>query len=350
MYLGEWEMKILITGGAGFVGSNLSSYFVRKGEEVTAYYNLSRKTSRFNAEWLKESYGRKIKLVLGDVRNFSSLRQYVKDADAIIHTAAQVAVTTSILNPRRDFETNTLGTFNVLEAARLSGKNPPVIFFSTNKVYGNNVNNVPLIEKETRYEFADERYRFGIPEDFPTDADEHTPYGVSKYAADLYVRDFSSTYGLPTITFRCSCMYGTRQFGNEDQGWVAHFVISSILEKPLKIFGDGKQVRDVLYIDDVSKLVESAIEKSKMLSGNVFNIGGGPENTLSLLELVSILEKNLNKKIHVSFFDWRNADQKVYISDTRKAEELLGWKPKVKPKDGVKLLINWVNKNRKFFI
>lgn len=341
-------MRILITGGAGFIGSNLSNHFASEGNEIVVYDNLSRGNIKLNLDWLKNMHD-KIEFVNGDVRDFDLLKKNVKDVDAIIHTAAQVAVTTSVVNPREDFEINASGTLNVLEAARLSNTNPPVIFFSTNKVYGNNVNGIPLVEKETRYEFADKKYGLGIPEDFPTDASEHTPYGVSKYAADLYMRDYSTVYGLPTVIFRCSCMYGTRQFGNEDQGWIAHFVISSVLGKPLTIFGDGKQVRDVLFVDDVTRLVKSAVADSRKLKGEAFNIGGGPDNTLSLLELIAILERHLGKRVKYTFSGWRPADQKVYISDIRKAKKIIGWEPLVKPEDGVKKLIDWINGNRELF-
>jgi CDP-paratose 2-epimerase len=343
-------MRVLVTGGSGFIGSNLTNYFASKGNETIVYDSLSREGTKYNLDWLKRLYGEKIEFVHGDIRDFELLKQYVKDVDAIVHTAAQVAVTSSIKNPREDFEINALGTFNVLEAVRATNKDIAVIFFSTNKVYGNNVNKIPLVERETRYEFADPKYKLGIPEDFPTDANEHTPYGVSKYTADLYVRDYTSVYGLPTVTFRCSCMYGIRQFGNEDQGWVAHFVISSIFDKPLTIYGDGKQVRDVLFVEDVNRLVESALTNIRRVKGEVFNIGGGPQNTISLLELISMLERKLNKKISYSFSDWRPADQKVYISDIRKAEKLLGWKPLVKPKEGVEQLIKWVYENKELFV
>jgi len=343
-------MKILITGGAGFIGSNLASHFASKGDEIIAYDSLLREGTKYNLDWLKRLYGGKIKFVQGDIRDFDLLKQYVKDVDAIVHTAGQVAVTSSIKNPREDFEINALGTLNVLEAVRTANKDAAVIFFSTNKVYGNNVNKIPLVERKTRYEFADPKYKLGIPEDFPTDASEHTPYGVSKYVADLYVRDYATVYGLSTITFRCSCMYGIRQFGNEDQGWVAHFIISSIFDKPLTIYGDGKQVRDILFAEDVNKLVELALTNIGKVKGEVFNIGGGSQNTISLLELISMLERKLNKTISYSFSDWRPADQKVYISDIRKAEKLLGWKPLVKPEEGVERLIKWVYENKELFV
>ena len=339
--------KILITGGTGFVGCNLANHFLNKGFEVTVFDNLSRKGTEKNLEWLKSSHKTNFKFIKGDIRNFYSLVESTKDVDIIFHTAAQVAVTSSIKNPREDFETNALGTFNILEAARKNNLNPIIIYTSTNKVYGNNVNKISLIEKDTRYDFADPKYKNGIPENFPTDADEHTPYGSSKYTADIYIRDFSTIYDLKTVTFRMSCIYGTRQFGNEDQGWVSYFIISSFLNKPMVIYGDGKQVRDVLYIDDLVKAFEMAYQNIKKTKGKVYNIGGGVKNTMSLLELLTLL-KTLGLKPKYNFSNWRLADQKVYISDTEKSKEF-GWHPTVSPEDGVGKLLQWVKENKILF-
>jgi len=340
-------VRILITGGAGFVGCNLADYFLKKDYEVTVFDNLSRKGTEKNIEWLKSNHKNKLKFIKNDIRNFNSIVDAVKNKDLIFHTAGQVAVTTSIENPREDFEINALGTFNILEAARQSSSDPFVVFTSTNKVYGNNVNKISLIEKNTRYEFADSKYRNGIPEDFSTDADEHTPYGSSKYTADIYVRDFSTIYGLNTITFRMSCIYGIRQFGNEDQGWVSYFIISSFFNRPIVIYGDGKQVRDVLYIDDLVRAFELVSQNIKKTRGKVYNIGGGTKNTMSLLELLDLLKKlGLNPKY--KFNEWRSADQKVYISDIKKTKEF-GWEPNVSPEEGVKKLLNWVKENKTLF-
>ena len=237
-------MKILVTGGAGFVGSHVAEYYAKKGEGVIVFDNLSRaellgyeaSNAMYNWDYL-ERY-KNIELVKGDIRDAERIKDVAKNADAIIHTAAQTAVTTSLRNPRTDFEINAVGTFNVLEAARLSENNPCVIYCSTNKVYGNNVNKIAVIEKGKRYEFADERYKNGIPEDFPTDLCEHTPYGCSKFAGDVYVQDYAHTYGLKTGVFRMSCIYGERQFGVEEQGWVAWFAIATLLNKPITIYGD----------------------------------------------------------------------------------------------------------------
>jgi len=339
--------KILITGGAGFVGCNLANYFLSKGYDVTVFDNLSRNGTEKNLEWLKSNHKTGFEFIKDDIRNFNSLVDAVKNKDFIFHTAGQVAVTTSVNNPREDFEINALGTLNVLEAVRKSNSDPIIVFTSTNKVYGSNVNKIPLIEKGTRYEFIDSKYKNGIPEDFPADADEHTPYGSSKYAADIYVRDFSNIYGLKTVIFRMSCIYGMRQFGNEDQGWVAHFIISSFFNKPIVIYGDGKQVRDVLFIDDLVKAFELACKNIEKTKGKVYNIGGGMKNTVSLIELLELLKSSgLNPKY--TFEDWRLADQKVYISNVKKAVEF-GWGPKTSPEEGVKRLLEWVNVNKRLF-
>jgi CDP-paratose 2-epimerase len=288
-----------------------------------------------------------VKLVKGDVRSFEQVRDAARDVDAIIHTAAQVAVTTSIIDPRIDFEINALGTFNVLEAARL--EDASIIFTSTNKVYGENVNKIPVIEKETRYEYADPKFREGIPETFPIDLTGHSPYGCSKLVADIYVQDYAHTYGLKTGVFRMSCIYGERQFGVEDQGFLAHFVISAVLGREITIYGTGKQVRDVLHIEDLVRAVDLALKISRSLNGDVYNIGGGPNNALSLLEVIRYIEEMSKVKVSLKFGEWRKADQKVYISDIRKAKEKLGWEPKISWKEGIMRLYLWVFNNRQLF-
>jgi len=340
-------MNILITGGCGFVGTNLADYFLKKGNQVVLFDNLSRKGVDKNLEWLRTIHKKELKFVKGDVRNFDQVLSNVKDIDIIFHCSAQVAVTNSVNDPREDFDINALGTFNILEASRNSNTDPIIIYTSTNKVYGNNVNSIPITEKETRYEFADPKFNNGIPENFPTDANEHTPYGCSKYAGDLYIRDYHKIFGLKTIAFRMSCIYGTRQFGNEDQGWVAHFIISSFLNRPLIIFGDGKQVRDILFIDDLVKAFELTCQNIKKTKGKAYNIGGGPENTISLLELLKNLQElGLNPKY--TFDKWRPGDQKVYISDIRKTNEFK-WKPKISPEEGLRKLFTWIKENKRLF-
>lgn len=343
-----------MTGGGGFIGSYAAEYYAKMKEEIIVFDNLTRAEILgkgtgdpfYNWNYLKNNYG-SIKLVKGDIRNFKEVKAVSKNVDVIVHTAAQVAVTTSLDKPRIDFEINALGTLNILEAARLNDS--AVLLCSTNKVYGGNVNSIPVKEGKKRYYFADELCKDGIPEDFPVDLCEHSPYGCSKLAADLYVQDFAYTYGLKTAIFRLSCIYGERQFGVEDQGWVAWFVIATITGKPITIYGDGKQVRDVLYITDLLEAFNAFINSK--LKHDVFNIGGGPQNTLSLLELLELLEELTAKRSRISFAEWRKGDQKVYISKILKAKQKLGWTPTVSPREGVKKLTEWfscVNSLRSF--
>jgi len=340
-------MKIFITGGAGFVGSHAAEYFAGKGHEVLCYDNLSRaellnKNSidvTYNWNYLKNI--KNIELIKGDIRDLEKLKNEAKDADVIIHTAAQTAVTTSVVNPHTDFEVNAQGTFNVLEAARSSDVNK-VIYCSTNKVYGDNVNIAKVIEKEKRYIFED-KYENGISESFPTDLCEHSPYGCSKFTGDIYCQDYGHLYGIKTGVFRMSCIYGTRQFGVEDQGWVAWFTIATLLSKDITIYGDGKQVRDVLYVDDLIKAYDAFLDTNH---SGVFNLGGGAKNTISLYELLDILEELTYVRSSVIFSNWRPSDQKVYISDISHAKNVLGWEPEKTPYDGVKELVQWVEANK----
>jgi len=345
--------KVLVTGGAGFIGSHVAEFYAQKGYDVTVFDSLSRaqllgkgnKSVIYNWEYLK-NYNN-IRLVKGDITNLKQLEKVCGDVEAIVHTAAQTAVTTSLRDPQTDFSINTLGTFNVLEAARKSKNNPAILYCSTNKVYGDNVNKINIIENKTRYVFENE-FKNGFPETFPIDLCEHTPYGCSKLAGDLYVQDYSRIYNLKTVVFRMSCIYGTRQFGVEDQGWVAWFTIATITGKPITIYGDGKQVRDVLYISDLVEAYDAFLQKKNQLSGEVFNLGGGPENTLSLLELLDMLETLTGKRNKVTFSDWRPSDQKVYISDISKAKEKLDWVPKTSPRIGVEKLVKWLLENERY--
>jgi CDP-paratose 2-epimerase len=271
--------------------------------------------------------------------------QAAKDADIIYHFAAQVAVTSSVEDPRTDFECNAIGTFNMLEAARLSGRRPIFVFTSTNKVYGN-MEEVGTAERATRYEYVS--LPSGVPESQPLDF--HSPYGCSKGAADQYVRDYARIYDLPAVVFRMSCIYGPRQFGNEDQGWVAHFIIAAMTGKPITIYGDGKQVRDVLFIDDLVRAFRLAAEKIDVTAGEVFNIGGGPSNTLSVwYEFGELLAKLKGEKVQVSYGDWRPGDQPCYVSDIRKAGAVMGWKPLIDRETGIKRLSDWVASNPEIF-
>jgi CDP-paratose 2-epimerase len=342
------DKKILVTGGAGFIGSHVCEHFVEMGCKVIAFDNLER--GKILGKEINQSHNLKflknlnnVEFVKKDIRDFKALKSISNDVDAIIHTAAQVAVTTSLKNPRQDFEINALGTFNVLEAARQSSNDPQLIYCSTNKVYGSNVNKIPVSKKGKRYEFEDKKFEKGVSEDFPIDLCEHTPYGSSKLAGDTYVQDYSHIYGLKTGVFRMSCIYGTRQFGVEDQGWVAWFAIATLLGKPLTIYGDGCQVRDVLYVDDLVKAYELFIKSN--LEQEVFNIGGGYENTLSLLELLELLEELTGKRTEIEYSDWRPSDQKVYVSNIRKVKEKLGWQVRISPKEGVSKMVEWIKAN-----
>ena len=337
-------MRFLVTGGCGFVGCNLADFLLSRGDEVVVFDNLLRDGVEHNLEWLRGRHKKNLNFVLGDVRDQKKLDEVVKDVDSVYHTAAQVAVTTSVADPRMDFEVNLLGTLNVLEAVRKSKGNPVLIFTSTNKVYGS-MEDVELEELSDRYDYK--RMKTGNPESTPLDF--HSPYGCSKGGADQYVRDYARIYGMRNVVFRMSCIYGTRQFGCVDQGWVAYFIISSILNRPLTIFGDGKQARDVLYIDDLVRAFDLATKSIKMTAGQVYNMGGGPKNVMSLRELISQIEALSGRKLKYSFDKWRPGDQKIYYSDTKKAQGDFGWEPTVGKKDGVEKLYNWVKENKKLF-
>ena len=336
-------MKVLITGGAGFIGCNWAARLMRGGHAVTVFDNLSRKGTASNLEWLKQQGA--VQFVRGDVRDGAALAEAAKGHHAIYHLAAQVAVTTSVVNPREDFEINALGTFNALEAARAAGTRPVVVYASTNKVYGG-MEDIRVSEEATRYAYTD--LPLGLPESQPLDF--HSPYGCSKGAGDQYVRDYARIYGLNTVVFRQSCVFGLRQFGVEDQGWLAHFVIAAAKGRPINIYGDGKQVRDMLWIDDLLDAYEIALTHPEKIAGKIYNIGGGPEFTLSVwTEVRPLLEALAGCKIETRRGDWRPGDQKVYVSDIRKAEAELGWKPKVPPRVGMKRLWEWVNGNLELF-
>lgn len=339
-------MNYFITGGAGFIGSNYVARVLHRGERVTVFDNLSRNGASLNLAWLRETFGNSaFRLVVGDIKDASLLTNSAKDADIIIHLAGQVAVTTSVNHPREDFEDNALGTFNLLEAARLSERQPVVIYASTNKVYGG-MEDVRVAEKETRYSYED--LLMGVPETFPLDF--HSPYGCSKGAGDQYTRDYHRIYGLKTVVCRQSCIYGPRQFGIEDQGWLAWFVIAALTGKPISIYGDGKQMRDVLHVEDMLDAYDEVLRNIDKAAGQVFNIGGGPQNTLSIWrEFGPLLERLLGRKFPVSWLEWRPGDQRVYVSDIRKAKQDLGWEPKIDIETGIQRLYNWVEEHIHFF-
>jgi CDP-paratose 2-epimerase len=337
--------RVLVTGGAGFIGSNVAHAFLRSGSRVTVLDNFSRPGAAVNARWLKAEHGRGVRVLRGDVRRGGSrLRQLVNEADLVVHNAGQVAVTTSVRDPRSDFEINAAGTFEVLEALRASRRRPPLVFSSTNKVYGH-LAGARTRRLGRRYAFAGRPH--GIPEDCPLDF--HSPYGCSKGAADQYVRDYARIYDLPTVVFRKSCIYGPRQFGVEDQGWVAWFTIAALLGRPITIYGDGRQVRDILYVDDLVRAYRAAFRRIRDVAGEVFNIGGGPRNTLSLLELLDMLGELVGRPVPVSYDDWRPGDQVIYVSDIRRAQRRLGWTPGIGTEAGVRRLYRWIDANRHLF-
>lgn len=331
---------ILITGGAGFVGSNLAHRLLSEGHRVRLLDNLSRAGVERNLRWLIETHGELVDIEVPDVRNFAIIKQAVKDASQVFHFAAQVAVTSSLVDPIEDFEINARGTLNLLEAIRSVANPPPLVFTSTNKVYGV-LSDLEFLKERTRYSPKNPTIReHGIAEDRPLDF--HSPYGCSKGAADQYVTDYARTYGLPALVFRMSCIYGPHQYGNEDQGWVAHFVMRSLAGKPITIYGDGMQVRDILFVDDLIDAFLLAQRHMKKLSGSAYNIGGGPANTISLLELLDLLSQLQDGELSIRFEDWRAADQRYYVADTSKFRKLTGWQPRVGVDEGIRRLFEWI--------
>lgn len=338
-------MKIVITGGAGFIGCNSADHFLRNGHDVVVFDNLSRVGAERNIEWLRDQHDDALRFCRGDVRDYETLCATIAGADAVIHLASQVAVTTSVQDPREDFEINALGTFNALEAVRQHAPQATFLYASTNKVYGG-MEAVGIVDRGHRYAYA--TYEHGIPETSPLDF--HSPYGCSKGAGDQYTLDYARIYGLNTVSFRQSCIYGPRQFGVEDQGWVAHFVIAAVTGKPINIYGDGRQVRDVLHVSDLIDAYERALQRIDACRGEAINVGGGPENTLSIWsEFGPLLEELQGEQIAVNYGPWRPGDQRVFIADVRKAHDLLGWKPEISPAEGIAELYHWVRSNRELF-
>lgn len=339
-------MRVFITGGAGFIGCNLADYHLRRGHAVVVFDNLSRRGTESNLAWLQQNHGERLSFVRGDIRDFDGLCAALPPGvERVYHLAGQVAVTTSVYNPREDFLGNALGTFNLLEAVRAGAPEAMLLYASTNKVYGG-MEQVVIAEDELRYRYRNQP--FGISEEQPLDF--HSPYGCSKGCGDQYVRDYARIYGLRTVVMRQSCIYGQRQLGVEDQGWVAHFAIAAHHSRPLTIYGDGKQVRDVLWVDDLIDAYEAAATRLEVAAGQVYNIGGGPGATMSVWkEFGPMLRELAGHPLAVSFANWRPGDQPVYISDIRKAERDLGWRPRVSVTQGVQQLWRWIGLHSELF-
>lgn len=336
-------MKLLITGGCGFLGSNLAAHALAQGYDLTAFDNLYREGSRDNLRWL-ESKGN-FKFVHGDIRNSNDVTRTVQEIkpDAVFHLAGQVAMTTSIANPRMDFEVNVMGSLNLLEAIRLYAPDAAVIYSSTNKVYGD-LEQYTYRETETRYECLEKSNGF----DESTPLDFHSPYGCSKGAADQYMLDYARIFGLKTVVFRHSSMYGGRQFATYDQGWIGWFcqqvmaTKNGLLKEPFTISGNGKQVRDVLHADDMVSLYFGVLDNMLTVRGNAYNVGGGIGNSLSLLELFGLLEEFSGVVLEYTKLSPRESDQKVFVADITKATQMMGWQPRVSSREGVKRMLEWV--------
>ena len=337
---------VLITGGAGFIGVNLADHLLREGYSVIIYDNLSRAGVEKNLEWLLSEHPHdRIWVEVADVRNFFKLKHVVQQDKMVFHLAAQVAVTTSLEDPGHDFEVNMQGTFNVLEAIRISSHQPPLLFTSTNKVYGD-LPNLEFEQTETRYHPEDKHIKqHGISETQPLNF--HSPYGASKGAADQYVLDYARSYNLKAVVFRMSCIYGPHQFGTEDQGWVAHFLIQAIKGRTIHIYGDGKQVRDILYVEDLLKAFIVAWKNVDKISGQAFNIGGGVGNAISLLELLNLIEIKNKLKIDLQYGEPRTGDQVYYVSDTGKFNQAVRWSPAVPIQEGLENIFDWLSKQHR---
>ena len=330
---------VLITGGSGFLGANLADRLAASGERVLIYDNLSRANVMATLEWLQRRHGHRIETAIADVRDADTLRDTMRQASAVFHLAAQVAVTSSLDDPVADFEVNARGTLNVLEAARGRADPPPLVFASTNKVYGEPFEAARLREDGQRYRPGD-GMPHAVDETWPLGL--CSPYGCSKGAADAYVLDYARVFGLRAVVFRMSCLYGPRQFGTEDQGWVAHFLIRALRGQPITIFGNGRQVRDLLYVDDAVDAYLRARARIGALAGQAFNLGGGPGNASSLLELVARFAELGIPPPPLRFADWRPGDQRYYVSDTSKLERLAGWRARIGVTEGLRRLHRWL--------
>jgi len=330
----------LITGGAGFIATNVADRLLASGRRVRLLDNLSREGVEENVRWIRQRYGDRVEFMRADVRDETAVRRAIRGVDQVFHFAAQVAVTTSLVDPFLDFEVNARGTLNLLEAIRTLDAPPSLLFTSTNKVYGD-LYDVALRRRRSRYEPADDRVLDrGIAE--WRRLDFHSPYGCSKGAAEQYVLDYARTFGLPATVFRMSCIYGPHQFGTEDQGWVAHFLIQALRRRPITLYGDGLQVRDILFVEDLVDAMLLAHERIEDTAGDAFNIGGGPARTVSLIELMDLIADVTGDRPVFTMEPWRPADQRYYVSCTARFERLTGWRPRVGVRQGVERLLDWL--------
>jgi CDP-paratose 2-epimerase len=334
------EKPVLVTGGAGFIGSNLADRLASDGHDVVIYDALLRPGVEANLDWLRRRHGQRIRAVVADVRDAGTLEREVSQAAAVFHLAAQVAVTTSLLDPLGDYEVNLRATITVLEASRAAG-GIPVIFASTNKVYGD-LADIELQEDGDAYMPWDASLRCcGISEDRPLSF--HTPYGCSKGAADQYVLDYARSFGVPSCVFRMSCIYGPRQMGTEDQGWLAHFMIQMFGGKPISIYGNGRQVRDVMFVGDAVSAYIASWRRIGKVSGQAFNLGGGPANAVTLLQVIEAIEHVAGRRANVTFEDWRPGDQRYFVADSRRAASALDLVPPTAWRDGLRSLADWLS-------
>ncbi len=330
--------RVLITGGAGFIGSRLTWRLLARGCEVVVLDNLSRQGSAENLEWLKTRSDGSLRFIRGDVRSREDVETACAGVEAIVHLAGQVAVTTSLEDPIGDLEHNVLGTVNVLEAARRVSRPRLVIYASSNKVYGA-LADVRVEARETRYELLD--LPWGIPETMPVNPT--SPYGCSKCAGELYALDWWRVFGVPTVVFRQSCIFGPNQWGSEDQGWTAWFAGRALRKEPVTIFGDGRQVRDLLYVEDLIDAYELALADPRLVVGKAYNLAGGPQRAVSVwYEFSAILESMLGHEVEARFGPWRAGDQRVAVLDIRGIESALGWTPRTSVEDGVRNMLEWL--------
>lgn len=332
--------RVLVTGGCGFLGCNIAAALARRGRDVVVVDNFSRAGSQDNADWLRREGGGGIAIQKADTRDAEAISELVSSVGAVMHLAAQVAVTTSLDEPVVDFEINARGTLNLLEAVRRRNPRAALVFASTNKVYGRLLDDGEVERSDGRYVPTDPRFGSGVAEDWPIDL--HSPYGCSKGAADQYVRDYARVFGLRTAVLRMSCIYGPRQFGNEDQGWIAHFVLQSIQDRPITIYGDGHQVRDALFVDDAVDAWLAALERMDDVRGRTFNLGGGPANAVSLRDMLGLIGELRGKDPDIRFAPWRPGDQPWYVSDIRAVSHALGWRPRTHVREGVRILTRWL--------